>query len=85
VVSQHVPSSLDAKVVVQVQKIISQIVVTGERMERIQRGRKILVRIDVAAIAWIIRTFVIPFVPKHLLSQLRDLARKQGVAIEEVA
>ena len=65
-----------------IQKSVTSIAVTAERMERIQRGRKIKVLIDLPTIAWLIRTFVIPFVPKEKRQEVIALARRHGVEID---
>lgn len=80
--SAHLRKEGDPRVWAAVRQQIASVAATAEKMERIQRGRKILVRIDVAVLTWLIRTFVLPFVPRERLRDLAALARKHGMEVE---
>lgn len=85
--AQAVPQKPDAKLLGVLQKTVASIAMTAERMERIQRGRKIKVLIDLSTISWIIRTYILKFVPKErrpaLVAEMRkNLVEAEGIADE---
>lgn len=80
-VRKHVPSAPDTTLLLAVQRAVQSITQTAERMDRIQRGRKIKIQLDNTMLSWLIRNYVVKYVPRDQRPALIEDAKRHGMIV----